>query len=149
MKGVYVATATMTITTAKTLLLLEVPSTKVLEVRKISVTNTDVDSAEQIDIGLHRVTTKGTPAGTAVTPEKTDNGDQASGVTATANLTAEPTAYGSVALDRAGVSNLIGYIRTFDDLEITVPPSGLIGIRSMTTIASTIVCVMVEFREIG
>ena len=86
MRGVYIAEASFSATAAKTLMLLEAPSDLVIELLSVDVTNTDNDTAEQIDVGVFHVTTKGSPSGTSVTPVKTEQGDQASSVTCTYNL---------------------------------------------------------------
>lgn len=150
MRGVYIAQDSFSATSAKTLMLLETPSDLVMELLSVDVTNEDNDTAEQIDVGIYHVTTKGSPTGTSVTPAKTEQGDQASSVTCTSNLSAEPTTYESVAVDRKGTTNLAGYhFIPREEEKVYVSPSKLIGIKLVTAIASTTLAVQVKFREIG
>lgn len=152
MRGVYTAEIQISsVSAAKTLMLLEAASTHVIEILAANITNMDNDSNEQLEFGLFTVTTKGSPTGTSVTPEKHEPGDQAASSTATGNLTAEPTAYNSKAVDRQGASNLAGY--RFDPIPEERPlvkPSGLIGLRILSAPAAGFKAVaQITFRELG
>jgi len=115
---------------AKTVLLLELPADMCVIITSAHILNADTDTNEQLNAGLFRVSTKGTPAGTSVTPEKKSVGDVASGLTVLGNLTTEPTTYASKGLDRQGSSNLAGY--RYDPLpeeRDEISPSALVGLR--------------------
>jgi len=136
---------------AKTLLLLENASDMVLRIDAARITNSDTDANEQLFAALLRVTTKGSPAGTSVTPEKRDQGDPASSVTVLAELSAEPTAYAPVAHTRQGFSNLSGFL--FEPqlgAELYVPPSGLIGLKLLENPAASVdLNAEIAFTELG
>lgn len=134
----------------KTLMLIEAPAAKALLIDSIRVGNTNLTTNERWQIAATRVTTKGTPAGTSVTPTKLDPGDPASAAVVLANLTTEPTAYDTVHLVLSGDSNQIG-MRWFSNPggEILVPPSGLVGVRLLVAITSTNVTVDVGYAELG
>jgi len=152
MRGVYTAEIEIaSLSAAKTAILLECPSDSVLEIISGSITNMDTDSNEQLEAGLFTVTTKGSPAGTSITPEKHETGDAASGVTATGDLTTEPTTYNSKGVDRQGFSNLAGY--RYDPLPEEKPivsPSGLIGLRLLAAPSAGFkAACQIVYREIG
>jgi hypothetical protein len=153
MRGVYTVEYEVSISAAETLLLLEAPSDAVLEILSASITNDSIDENEQLEAGLYVVITKGTPSGTAVTPEPHEPGDQAVGGTYLAHLGggSEPDAYNSVAIDHQGFSNLAGY--RYDPLpeeRPIIPPSGLAGLRLLSAPdAATVLVAQVVFREIG
>lgn len=151
MRGVYTAYYDITgLSTAKTLMLLTAPSTAVLEIMGIHVTNLDVETSEQLSIGLFRVTTTGSPAGTSVTPEKHEAGDAAAAATVLASLSVEPTAYASNPIDKQGVNNLSGYhYDPVPEERPTVAPSGGIGVRLLVAPSSFNCSVMVVYRGIG
>lgn len=152
MRGVYTAEIEISsLSAAKTVLLLEVPSDMVIEILSTSITDMDRDTAEQLEAGLFTVDTKGTPAGTSVTPEKHESGDAASTVTVLGNLTTEPTTYNSKAIDRQGFNNLAGY--RYDPIpeeKPVVSPSGLIGLKLLAAPATAFkAACQIVFREIG
>lgn len=151
MRGVYTAYIDITgISTAKTLMLIQSPSTAVVEIIGIHVTNLDVETSEQLSIGLFRVTTLGSPSGTAITAEKHEPGDAAATATETGNLTVEPTAYSSNPIDKQGVNNLAGYhYDPIPEERPIIPPSGAYGVRLLVAPTSFNCSVMVVFREIG
>lgn len=151
MRGVYTAYYDISaISTAKTLMLLTAPSTAVLEILGVHVTNLDVETSEQLSIGLHRVTTIGAPTGTSVTPEKHENGDATAAATVLANLTAEPTTYATNPINKQGVNNVAGYhYDPMPEERPTVPPSGAIGVRLLVAPAAFNASVMIVYREIG
>lgn len=151
MRGVYTAYIDITgISSAKTLMLLTAPATAVLEIIGIHVTNLDVETSEQLSIGLHKVTTLGSPTGTSVTPEKHETGDAAAAATVTGNLSAEPTLYATNPIDKQGVNNLAGYhYDPIPEERPIVPPSGAMGVRLLVAPSSFNCSVMVVYREIG
>src|SRR5687767_14605226 len=94
MRGVYVAQFEIAaLSTAKTILHGSVPTSCVIEILSANVTNLSVNTAEQLRIALQRITTKGSPVGTSVTPSESEGLSAASVVTWLGNLTTEPTTY--------------------------------------------------------
>lgn len=152
MRGVYTANIVISsLSTAKTLMLIQAPSTAVLEILSVNVSNATADSADQLQVGLFRVTTYGSPSGTSVTPEKHENLDSSSAATVNGNLTVEPSAYSTNPYDRQGVSNIGGYFYTPTPEERpVVAPSGAIGLRLLTSPSSAFDAVaQIVYREIG
>jgi len=158
MRGVYTANeqiAALNPAAGDTLLLIEVPSDLVIEILSASITNLDNDTNEQLEAGLFRVATKGTPAGNAVTPQKHEDGDAASSCTvlgaANGGLSTEPTAYDGEPFDLQGFSNLAGY--RYDPIPEERPivkPADLVGLRLMAAPSAAFkASVQVIFREIG
>lgn len=146
----YRASASFSTTGNKTLLLLEAPASKLLVVDSVRVGNTSLTTNERWQIAVTRVTTKGTPAGTSVTPTKLDSGDPASSAIVLSNLTTEPTAYDTVHLVLSGDSNQLGMRwLAVPGAEIVIPPSGLIGVRLLATITATSVTVDIGYGELG
>lgn len=151
MRGVYTIESEFALSTAKTLILLENPATCVMEILECKVTNSDIETNEQMNIKLTNVTTKGSPTGTALTAQPTEVGDQASGtVTPLGNLTGEPTTYDTQSQDIEGSPSLGGYVFTpIPELRPIVQPSGLIGLRSIASVTAINVLCMIKWREIG
>lgn len=151
MRGVYTAQIDITgLSSAKTLMLIQAPSTGVIEIISCSVSNVNSETSEMLNIGVYHVTTVGSPTGTSVTPEKHEKLDASSSATVTGNLSGEPTAYASKPLDKQGINNLSGY--RYDPLpeeRPIVPPSGAIGLRVIDAPASFNASVQIVFREIG
>ena len=152
MRGVYTAEIEIAaLSAAKTVVLLEVPADMVIEILSASIANMDRDTAEQLEAGLFYVATKGTPAGTSITPEKHETGDAASTVTALGDLSAEPTTYNTKAADRQGFNNLAGY--RYDPIpeeKPVVSPSGLIGLRLLAAPSTGFkAACQIVYREIG
>jgi hypothetical protein len=153
MKGVYNAQyQATTVSSARTLLYLTAPSTKVVEILSISVTNANITAAEQLDIFFSKITSLGTPTATTVTPRPTETGDQACGSTCKANVTAsEPTYESPPYVDRQGPANVAGYY--FDPLpeeRPTIAPSDTYGVKLATSVGNSYTLdINVRFREIG
>lgn len=151
MRGVYTANLEITgLSSAKTVILLQAPSTGVLEILSVRLSNLNNETNEQWSVGLYHVTTVGSPAGTSITPEKHEKLDASSTVTALGNLTDEPTAYSSKPIDQDGPASLAGY--RYDPLpeeRPICPPSGAIGLRMLTAPSSVNVSAQIVYREIG
>jgi hypothetical protein len=151
MRGVYTANINITnLTTAKTVLLLTAPSTAVLEILSVRLTNLNNETNQQWSVGLFHVTTIGSPVGTAVTPEKHEKLDANSVTTASGNLTVEPTTYATNPIDRDGSASLSGY--RYDPIpeeRPICPPSAAIGLRILDAPSSVDVSAQIVFREIG
>lgn len=151
MRGVYTISAQISsLSTAKTLMLLQAPSTAVVEIYNVSVSNRTNETNEQLSIGLYKVVTLGSPGGTSATPEKHESLDSSAASTCTANLTSEPSSYSSNAIDLQGVASLSGY--RYDPIPEERPivgPSQAVGVRILTAPTAFDCTVQVVFREIG
>ena len=158
MRGVYTAheeIAALNPAACDGLLTLEAPADLCIEILSASITNLDNDTAEQLEAGLFRITTKGTLAGNAITPEKHEQGDAASSATAlgagNAGMTTEPGAWASEPFDAGGFNNLAGY--RYDPMPEERPmisPSGLVGLRLLAAPSSAFKAhVEIVYREIG
>jgi hypothetical protein len=151
MRGVYTANITISgLSTAKSVLLIQAPSTAVVEIISASITNVSVEVSEQLSVGLFHVTTIGSPVGTSVTPEKHEKLDAASTCTVLGNLSSEPTTYATNPIDKKGINNLSGYF--YDPLpeeRPIIPPSGAIGLKVLVAPTSFDAVVQIIFREIG
>jgi hypothetical protein len=152
MRGVYSVSIDIdTVTTAKTLLYITVPSTIVIEIISASVTNRNNVTNQQLDVGIFRVSSLGTPtAGSTPTPVKTEAGDQASACTVKANVTASEPTYASIGVDEKGVSSLAGYY--YDPLPEERPiiaPGATVGLRLTTAPTSFNATARIVWREIG
>jgi hypothetical protein len=151
MRGVYSATAKCAgITAAKTLMYLTAPAGKVVEILSCKVGNENNATNYQLQVALTDITTLGTPTATSVTPVAMEPGDQASGCTVKANVTASEPTYGNVR-KQEGVASLVGYRHEpVPEERIVVGAGASIGVRLITTPgASTDFDVELNWREIG
>ncbi len=151
MRGMYTANINInSLVSAKTLLLLRAPSTAVLEIYSVLLSNLDSEVNEQWSVGLYRTATYGSPTGTSVTPEKQETLDSSSSATILGNLTVEPTSYSTNPLDQQGINNLSGY--RYDPIPEQRPiiaPSAAIGLRLFTVPSSFNAVAQIVYREIG
>lgn len=152
MQGVYTAEASISgVTGPKTLMYLESPADSVIEILSVIVTQIDIDTSEQLEFSLTRITSLGIPTAIVVTPEKTEQGSGAAGSVVKTNVTASEPVYHTVDYDHQGVSNLAGY-EFFPPPEgrVLVSPNSDVGIRLLNTpLAATSFVVQMVFREIG
>lgn len=152
MRGIYTAGVSITgLGAAKTLLLLQVPSTRAIEILSAAISNGDNETNEQLRAAFQRVSSVGSPAGTSVTPSKHEPGDQASSLTVLGNLTAEPTTYDTASkLAEAGFATLAGWVfQPSVEERIVVGPSGQIGLVLLNGPTSFNAIARVTWREIG
>ncbi len=153
MQGVYVAEAIITgVTAAQTLMYLESPADAVIEILSALVTQIDIDTSEQLEFSLTRITSLGTPTtSTTVTPEKTEQGSPAAGSIVKADVTASEPTYHTVDYDHQGVSNLAGYeFLPPPEGRVLISPNSDVGIRLLNNpLAATAFVVQMTFREIG
>src|SRR5579859_8166473 len=92
MRGVYrqpFRTAALTAGPAY-LLVLTAPATAVVEILEATVGTTNNATSQQLEFFLQRASTAGS-GGTALTPSKVENGDQAAGSTLSMTPTGAPT----------------------------------------------------------
>ena len=148
---IYEATAQFSEASASTLVLVEFPADVAAELISVTVTDTNNDANEAIEIVLEQVVTKGAPAGTSVTPDPVETGQAASGATVLANLTTEPDAYAGRQFGRQGASLLNGYYWEPIDprRRPRFSPSALVGVRLLQAITATELAITVVWDEIG
>ncbi len=153
MRGVYRAASNTTgATAAQTLLYLTAPSTAVIEILSVRVTNQDNDTGEQMHFSLNRIATLGSPTATTVTPKPTEEASSASSATSKGPVTASEPTYDSDAdaIAKGGAVNLAGweYVPLPEERPI-IKPSDTVGLKLMETIASTDLTAEIIYREIG
>ena len=153
MRGVYEATIRISALSAvKTLLYITAPAARAVEILSAAVTNESNVTNQQLECTLQTVTTLGTPTGTALTPTKMEQGDQASGSTCVGNVTAsEPTYTANTEVGREGWASLAGYrFQPLPEERPTIAPSATMGLRLINTTPTAFDCdVRVVYREIG
>lgn len=151
MRGVYTAEIEISaLAAAQTVVYVTAPANKVVEILSAHITQSDVDSNEQLEAGLYHITSLGTPTATAITPEKHEPGDQAAGSTAEGDVTASEPTYGAVAIDHKGFSNVGGYYFDPTPEERPIVPGGSsIGLRLLSAPAATNLIAQIVFRELG
>lgn len=141
------------------LLVVEAPSTMVLEVIRAALYNVDNSTHEQLHAGTFPITDKGsiTGGGSAPAPRKHDPGDPSSSVTiyeaGNGGLATEPTTWGDP-FDEQGFSNLVGYEYEPNseprDARPKISPSGLFGVRLMAAPSVAFKAkLLITFGEIG
>jgi hypothetical protein len=153
MRGVYEATIRVSALAAqKTLLYITAPSSKVVEILSASVTNESNVTNQQLETTFQLIGTLGAPTGTALTPSKLEQGDQASGSTVVGNVTAsEPTYTANTEIGREGWASLAGYrYQPVPEERLYIAPSTSWGLRMLNTTPTAFDCdVRVVYREIG
>lgn len=136
------------VTAAQDLVRISAPSTAVVKIHEVKVTNEDVETSNQVAYQLQRSSTDGT--GTAATPEAFDTGSTVFGGTVVVDLSADTTISGAP-LWKEGQNILNGFhwLPT-PETQITVPPSGRFVVRLDSAPAgSTQMSATVVFEEIG
>lgn len=154
MRGVFRLCDTISaVTTAKTLLYIEVPADAVVEILSARITCQDEDTSEQIMAELNRIATLGTPTATTITAKPTEEGSAAFGGTCKSNVTAsEPTYDGESDAIASGGANKLGgweYVPLPEERPI-IAPSDDVGLRLIDAVAnSSDLTAEIVFREIG
>lgn len=112
--------------TADTLIEIAAPSTGVVFIERIYISQSSKDASENLACKVERITTTGT--GTATTPEPNFTSLAFPGTVKT-NLTVEPTYSGDVLLEQ-GFNILPGFLwmAGTDEEAIVIPPSTIVGI---------------------
>lgn len=152
MRGVYSVSNRFTEATAKTFLWLTAPADMCIEIITTTVTVPANDTNEQHECTWQRITTIGSAAGAAIVPMPHEQGDVASSVVATFDLTAEPMTYtAATEWGYMGWPSLGGYIlEPVPEERLIMSPSDELGFRMLTAPAGSqdwiVRCV---FREIG
>jgi hypothetical protein len=152
MRGVYTVDIKISaLAAAKTLLLLQAPAGACVEIISAMVGSSGSNvTNQQLEAEWAKVTTLGSPTGTAITPSPQEHGDVAAGSTVTGNLTVEPTTYSAQIYDHQGFPSLGGYQhQPVPEERIVVSPSAAIGLKLISTPTSLDLVVRVVFREIG
>jgi hypothetical protein len=153
MRGVYTGEIKISgLATAKSLLLATIPTNKVVEILETHVSNSSNETNEQIEITWAKVTTLGTPVGTAITPTPTEAGDQAAGLTTfIMNLTTEPTTVSTTLVhDHEGVPSLTGYHKEpVPEARLYMTGGDTWVLKNLAALTAADVVVNVKFRVIG
>lgn len=141
------------VSTARSLMLLENPADTALLIIGASVVASGDERNEQNHFALQRITTFGTPTGSAASVSPSSPGDPASGVTATADITAgEPTYTASTSTGSNAASSIGGWVYDPRILEraMEVSPSTDIGLRMFDTPQfPKLFVIQITFIEIG
>lgn len=153
MRGVYRAPIKISaLAAAKTLLYITAPANKVIEILSARIGSSGANvTNQQLEATFQKVSALGTPTGTALTPTKMEQGDQASGATVVGNVTAsEPTYAANTEADKQGFSSLGGYQHApVPEERIVIAGGDTWGLRILSTPTSLDVDVEVVYREIG
>lgn len=152
MRAVYTITTSITnLSTQRTLLYFTAPDSMVIEILSATITNSSNNDNEQLEGGLYRISSLGTPTSTPVTPIPHESSSGDSSVDAAANVTLDEPIYETNPLHLEGWSNLIGYhYDPIPESRILVSPSGSIGLRLTKLPTTNFNCdATITFREIG
>lgn len=153
MKGVYTSVIKIAgLNAAKTVIYLTSASSRACEIISASIGNSGTNvTNQQLEATFQRVTTLGTPTGTAITPSPQETNDQAASATVVGNVTAsEPTYTSGVVFDQQGFASLAGYQHApVPEERIIVPPSATIGLRMLSSPTAFDADVKMVHREIG
>lgn len=136
------------VTAAQDLVRISAPSTAIVVIHEVKVTNEDVETSNQVAYQLQRSSTDGT--GTSATPEAFEEGSTAFGGTAVVDLTVDTTIDG-VPLWKEGQNILNGFhwLPT-PETRIVISPSARFVVRlDSAPAASTQMSATVVFEEIG
>ena len=138
----------------KTLMHLTAPANKVDEILGVEVTNANVETNEQVELVLKRISSLGTPTDTDLTPAPHEAGDQAAGSSVAADVTADEPTYVAANVGefgRRGVSTLAGWEwKPTPEERCYVGGGASIGLKMLNTDhAAFNAVVTMTFREIG
>jgi hypothetical protein len=152
MRGVYTAEIKISaFNSTKSAMLIQAPALKAVEIISAHIGNVGTNvTNQQLEACLTRVTTLGSPVGTAITPNPEEVSDQAAGSTVTGGLTTDVTTK-SVNLDHQGFASLAGYqYAPVPEERALIPPAGsaVLYLPVAPGVAFDAV-VQVKFREIG
>ena len=151
MKGIYVAKRrALTVTAAANLIVLKASANIVIEILSAHITNFNLDTNEQFEAGLFRVTTSGVGAASALNEEPTElDTAAAAGVAEHPYATTEPV-LDTDGIDVKGASLLNGYHHDpIPEQRIFLGPSDEISLRLDSTITSAGLLAQIAWREIG
>lgn len=150
MRGVYEANYDASaVTTAHTLLWFTTTASIGVEILEASVTDQNNTTNQQFECAFQRITTVGSAAGTALTPSKSESGDQAAASTVTANLTVEPTTYtANTSFGDESAASLGGWrFQPIPENRFYIPPSANAGLRLLTAVTNMNITIRCSFRE--
>jgi hypothetical protein len=152
MRGIYEASIHIAgLNALKSLMIFQVPAAKHMSILSAQVSNASNNTNQQLEAGFYKITTLGSPVGTAVTPGQIEVGDAASAITVTANLTTEPTTYSATAFGLAGFSSLAGWqYQPVPEERLLMAASTNWGLKLTDTAPTAFDCdVYVRWQEIG
>lgn len=144
-----VTMAATSVSAAKDLIRVSAPSDAVVEILRAEITNEDLETSNQLPMGLYRASTDGT--GTSFTATKHEDSDAAFGGTAVVNLSADTTKSPTDPLYRSGFNIGAGALyHPVPEERLVIPPSGRFVVRlESAPAAATTVSALCTFREIG
>ena len=154
MQGVYRLSGTIaSVTTAKTLLIIETHATRPIEILSARVTCQNEDTSEQIFVQLNRIETLGTPTMTTEVPKPTEEASVAYGGVCSINVTGSEPTYDDItdAIFSGGANKLGGweYFPAPEERAI-VSAANDVGLELLVAIAnSSDLTVEITFREFG
>jgi hypothetical protein len=150
--------AIATHTAAATLAYITAPSDMCVALKRVVISG-DNTTAEQVDIGIGRISALGTPTKTYdnisgdnnnMSVGQADKGDASTTVDCAVDITASEPTYSAPWLVREYVQNQAGFVHEPPGNDpIILSPSESLGIKLLTAISSTNLMVDVEFEEIG
>lgn len=152
MRGVYTASIAISgLTTARTLLYITAPAAKAVQILSAHIGNSSNETNEQMLATFKRVSSLGTPTGTAVTPAKHELGDQAAGSTVKGNVTAsEPTYSANSEFGRKSFASVNGYdFQPTPEEQPIIQPAETVGLVMEAAVTALDAMVHIVFREIG
>jgi hypothetical protein len=153
MRGVYTSGIKISgLSAAKTLIYITAPSGKAIEILGAKIGNAPTNGTnQQLEALLQRVSSLGSPTGTAITPTPHEKGDQAAGATVVGNVTANEPAYATGAIwDQQGFASLAGYQHCpLPEERVIVQPGDTVGLRMISTPVAFDCVVTLTHREIG
>jgi len=134
-------------TAAQDLIRISAPSTGIVILHKVIVTNDADETSQQAVFQIHRASTDGT--GTAATPRLLDLGSTVFGGTAAVNQSVDTTAGDIIHREAVNLLNGFYWVPTPEE-RIILSPSGRIVVRLDTVIAGAIAMTAVAYiEEIG
>lgn len=154
MRGVYRANVQATgLTAGRTLMYITAPANRVIEILSATITPVGANVTNQnLEAAFQRITTLGSPTGTALTPNPTEANDQASQATAVGNITAsEPTYTANTQHGKQGFASLGGFQHApVPEERMHITGGATVGLRLLTgSFTSQDVDVEVCWREVG
>lgn len=154
MRGVYRLSGTiLSVTTAKTLLIIETGALVPIEILSARITAQDEDTSEQIFAELNRIDVIGTPTSTTEVPKPTEERSTAYGGVCRLNVTASEPSYDDItdAIASGGANKLAGweYVPLPEERPI-IAAADDVGLRLLDALSvSTDLTAEITFRELG
>lgn len=152
MRGVYEVSYKITgLTTARTLCYWTAPAKQVVEILSASATDANNLTNQQLEVVFQKIATLGTPTATAVTPSKSEQGDQATPTLWYANVTAnEPSYTANTQYGYRAAASLGGWeFAPVPEERLYGAATDSWGLRLLTAITSQDTIIRISARDIG